>query len=253
MSQQHPGYVPAVPPQPPPKRPINYNLIGLALGGAALGLLALVLVLTQMRREPKAVDAAEDEPRVETRTRPASATAVTSAVASSTPKPAPPPPTASPMDTFLAIRDASAALKAADAQDSQGDTDVGAIKFALWSSKNLTWKDVGVTTDETSAARVMKDSEAERGKRACWSGSIIEIAVDRSAGRPLYVGGLHSGANIIRFVAVRSTGDLVGRSPARICGYVTGRQSYSNSGGGTTHAVFVVGMFDLPENRAITP
>jgi hypothetical protein len=30
---------------------------------------------------------------------------------------------------------------------------------------------------------------------------------------------------------------------------VTGRYDYHDSGGGTGHAVQVVGMFDLPENR----
>ena len=37
--------------------------------------------------------------------------------------------------------------------------------------------------------------------------------------------------------------------PARFCGIATGRDTYANTGGGTTHAVRVVGMFDLPENR----
>jgi hypothetical protein len=30
---------------------------------------------------------------------------------------------------------------------------------------------------------------------------------------------------------------------------VTGKYSYANSGGGTGHAVTLVGVFDLPENK----
>lgn len=53
----------------------------------------------------------------------------------------------------------------------------------------------------------------------------------------------------MRFAAVASTGELVAQSSANFCGVTTGKYSYSNSGGGTTHAVFLVGMFDLPENK----
>ena len=54
----------------------------------------------------------------------------------------------------------------------------------------------------------------------------------------------------VSFFAVQSTGDLVEGSRARLCGVVTGRYSYSNTGNGTTHAVKVVGVFDLAENRS---
>lgn len=48
--------------------------------------------------------------------------------------------------------------------------------------------------------------------------------------------------------SVSSTGRLVEDSRARLCGFVTGKYSYSNSGGGSSHAVQLVGMFKLPEN-----
>jgi hypothetical protein len=96
----------------------------------------------------------------------------------------------------------------------------------------------------------MKDPEAERGKRLCSLGTINQIEVDRSAGSPIYNGGLMTpGFDSVRFSAVGSSGDLVEGSGARICGIVTGKYSYSNAGGGTTHAVYLVGMFDIPQNK----
>jgi hypothetical protein len=54
--------------------------------------------------------------------------------------------------------------------------------------------------------------------------------------------------DLIKFVAAGSTGQLVAQSRARFCGATTGKYSYSNSGGGTSHAVQMVGMFRVPEN-----
>jgi hypothetical protein len=74
--------------------------------------------------------------------------------------------------------------------------------------------------------------------------------VEKADGNKFYNGGLvdHYG-HIYRFIAVRSTGDLVAGSVAHFCGVVTGKQSYANSVGGMAHAVFLVGMFVLPENK----
>lgn len=129
----------------------------------------------------------------------------------------------------------------------------GAKALTLWSAERATWEELSAIP-ETKLALVMKDSEAERGKRICARGSIVEISVDRSAGSAVYFGGLITpGMSVIRFAAVKSTGELVQHSNARFCGIVTGKESYENSGGGVTHAVFAVGMFDLPENRAPVP
>jgi len=65
-----------------------------------------------------------------------------------------------------------------------------------------------------------------------------------------FVGLVMSNAgNLFHFDAVGSTGTLVGTNYARICGVITGLYDYSNSAGGTGHAVQIVGMFDLPENK----
>jgi hypothetical protein len=133
--------------------------------------------------------------------------------------------------------------------DATDDLDPGALKFALWSASHLKWQDIQ-QLPETKHAKVLKDPDAERGKRNCYRGKIAQIQVDRSAGTPVYLGGLVTGGGtVLRFAAVGSTGELVEDSYANFCGVTTGKYSYSNAGGGTTHAVFLVGLFDLPENK----
>lgn len=127
---------------------------------------------------------------------------------------------------------------------------VGAVLLGAWSMKNLSWADLN-GLDSTEYKLVRKDPDEERGKKLCVSGRLIEISVQRTDYGKFSEGGMFSSSgNVTRFFAVKSTGNLVEGSPARFCGVVTGNQSYPNSGGGTTHAVYLVGMFDLPENKA---
>lgn len=137
-----------------------------------------------------------------------------------------------------------------DVTESSSD---GTLLFTVWAGKKMRWTDVAVAKNETSVAKVMKDSRAERGKRMCVKGSIIQIARDGD----LFVGLMGTGGyglgDVVHFFAAGSTGELVQRSRGRFCGVVTGRFTYSNAGGGTTHAVDAVGMFDLPENRGAAP
>lgn len=152
--------------------------------------------------------------------------------------------------------DVSCALRFAHFADSTNGLDPGAAQFAGWAAgkpNRLHWSDVAVNPDETTFGKVMKDSEAERGKRACFSGQVFEIKVDRSAGPAVYVGGLHRGSSIVRFIAIGDTGSIERNTAGRVCGYVTGTMSYENSRGGESHGVHVVGMFDLPANRGATP
>jgi hypothetical protein len=124
-----------------------------------------------------------------------------------------------------------------------------AALLAIWQSKHLRWNDLELMPD-VRRADVMKDPDSHRGRKLCASGSIIEIHADNTVNPPVFFGGLMTSSyDMVRFVAVRSTGDLVQGSVGRFCGIVTGLESYANTGGGTTHAVFSVGMFDLPENR----
>jgi hypothetical protein len=135
--------------------------------------------------------------------------------------------------------------------DSTDDLDQGTVILGAWAMKKMKWPDVYVTKDETTFALVMKDSEEERGKRICVSGSIVQIEVEKTRYGKFFDGLLSStGGNLYKFFGVGSSGDLVEKNSARFCGIATGKYEYSNSGGGTGHAVKLLGMFDLPENRA---
>jgi hypothetical protein len=148
-------------------------------------------------------------------------------------------------------REAFALAKPGDATNTM---DLGAMRFALWASKRMRWDDVVVAQDETTIARVLKDPEAERGKRICIGSTIVSISVDRSTGEPIYDSLLMTGArNYVNAAAVGSSGDLVKRNHARFCGVIAGLYSYDNTGGGKTHGIQMIGMFDLPENKKRTP
>ena len=135
---------------------------------------------------------------------------------------------------------------------SMGDTvntfSDGAQGLVYWGSERIEWKDL-VAVQKTKPGRVFKDSDEELGKLICTSGMIIEIAAAEMSDQ-VYVGELvNDSGDIFRFIALRSTGDLVQQSNARFCGIVTGKVDYANSMGGETHAIQLVGMFDLPENH----
>ncbi len=126
----------------------------------------------------------------------------------------------------------------------------GALVLGIWAAKHMKWANVATNRNETSFALAMKDSEEARGKRVCVSGGIIQIAVERTDFGKFNDGLLMSDeGDIYKFMNVGTSGDLVANSQARMCGVVTGRYQYSNSAGGTGHALSIVGMFDLPQNR----
>lgn len=131
-----------------------------------------------------------------------------------------------------------------------GHDSPGALMLSVWAMGHVAWADVGVAKDETSFALVQKDPDEARGKRLCATGSIVQIQLAKTEYGKMYEGLLHTyGGNLVRFLAAGSSGELVESSEARMCGVVTGKYDYSNSGGGTGHAIEVVGMFDLPANR----
>lgn len=146
----------------------------------------------------------------------------------------------------LADAIASARGEMADTQETFSD---GAQDLVLWAQDRLEWKDLAAVP-VTKAALVMKDSDEQFGKRICASGMIVEISAVDIAGKA-YVGEIvnEDSGNTFRFIALRSTGDIVQQSDARFCGIVTGKVDYANSMGGETHAIQLVGMFDLPENH----
>jgi len=122
-----------------------------------------------------------------------------------------------------------------------GEPGPGADLLVGYASAKLRWDELDGPA-ETSIAHVLKDAEAERGKRTCASGTISWIERRDVERRKTFAGRLRTEAgDELAFVAVGSSGDLVKRSQARFCGVVTGR---------TGEAATVIGMFDLPENRA---
>jgi hypothetical protein len=139
--------------------------------------------------------------------------------------------------------------------DTRDESSAGALQLAVWAAKRMTLEDVKVARDETGVKAILKDSDAERGKRMCVTGRIVQIAKDEApSGEPIYIGLLRTGSwEIVHFLAVRSSQGIVEDTRTRLCGVVTGRFSYSNAGGGTSHAVQLVGVFDIPANRAPPP
>lgn len=104
--------------------------------------------------------------------------------------------------------------------------------------------------ESTTKGKILKDSELERGKKICVRGTIVEITADRSGGFPAY-GGVIVDDEIqpYTFIAVGDTGELESQSNAKFCGIAIGKINYSNSGGGTSTAPYIVGLFDLPANK----
>jgi hypothetical protein len=209
-----------------------------------------------------------------------------------------------------------------------GRLDLGSALLAIWASKNLTWSAIE-GLQETSPSLFKKDPEAERGRRLCMSGTILEIRAEKTlAGRivedralpliertrntqsaandsdqgathaepgssasplgmpdPLVLQGtdlsIPDGGKVyfatlqskpeplpegtkakprdtsslfVEVIAVRSSGNLVDGTEARVCGVLTG-VTVPPAGINTAAALDaatvhrLVGMFDLPQNH----
>lgn len=141
------------------------------------------------------------------------------------------------------------ALLVADIEDTRDKPDRASSILALWMGEHPSWSAIE-RLPETTHAKIMKDSESERGKRLCVSGQVVQIAKEQ--GTKLFFGTMSDDSGrMTYYYAAGSTGDIVDGHRARFCGVSAGRFSYENTGGGTTHAVRLVGMFDLPENRKL--
>lgn len=134
-------------------------------------------------------------------------------------------------------------------KDKHNASDDGADLLVNWmSTHGLNWLELH-NMPETSIPKMKKDPDAERGKRICISGTIVEI--QRTNG--VFAGNIINDAvEVVTFLAAGDTGNLVGNSTAKFCGIATGLFSYSNTAGGTTNAVRVAGAFDLPSNKPAT-
>jgi hypothetical protein len=223
---------------------------GLPEWARVLGYTALVMAVVLSLIGIVALATRGDEPRKTAQ----SAAETTSSTPSPRKKPArkPLPPPKTPLERILEIDTFLSAV--AYAKPSMADSvemvDEGTLLIFAWAQKRLRWGDVNVARNETSPALVRKDPDAERGKRACVRGTIVEIKVFRLDFGRGYEGLLMTNdVQFVKFGAVGSTGTLVADSPARFCGVVTGEHAFANVSGGQTRTVLMVGMFDLPENR----
>jgi hypothetical protein len=161
-----------------------------------------------------------------------------------------PPAIEPPPQRELAFAEVLAAARPAMG-DSEGSVSAGAAAFALWLDTHAfaSWADVTPSKDETSYAKIKKDSRAEIGKRMCVRGRVLQISRVASS-VTLFEGTLSLPTmRYVHFISAGSTGDIVERSRARLCGVATGVYAYTNVMGGETQSVQMVGIFDLPENR----
>jgi hypothetical protein len=184
---------------------------------------------------PMAVDCSEQ-------TRTQAAASGTHSPAVEAPPPPPPPIEASVEDRIgnAASLAEAIALARPEMASTSGDVARGGWLLAGYGAK-LRWADVDVEP-ETTIGHVLKDAEAERGKRMCAAGTLRSIERRDLERRKVYVGRLEiADGDAIAFIAVGTTGELVKRSAARFCGVVIGKAA---------EAVSMVGMFDLPENRS---
>lgn len=136
-------------------------------------------------------------------------------------------------------------------QDVDEEFSLGAVKLALWGIEGLKWDELALL-QKTRFALVLKDPDEERGKRLCGSGLVSQIEVERldNGKKITHVSFVNNDMNVHRMIAIGSTGSLVSMDNGSFCGVVIGRYSYRNSGGGTTHAVRLVGMVDNKTNRS---
>jgi hypothetical protein len=176
------------------------------------------------------------------------------------PKPAAAQPVVAKAETEIAKRTAAVVGSGtyADAMrlasplfaDAVNDVNPGAVMLAMWFSEHGSLTDVAVSTDETSVRKARKDTDAERGKRLCARGRVVQIEKESVAGIAIWTGNIMTGnMDFVNFMAGGSTGELVQNDYGRLCGVVIGEYAFSNVSGGQTRSIQVVGMFDLPENR----
>ncbi len=133
--------------------------------------------------------------------------------------------------------------------DGLGQYSDGQRQLGRWAAHNMRWSEVYASKNETTLARARKDSEPEMFKRVCFSVRISQIVKDESFGIQVFRGVFSPRTRPTSFIAAGHTGDLVEQSLARFCGLVAGNYAYSNTGGGESQTVLLVGMFDLPENK----
>ena len=113
----------------------------------------------------------------------------------------------------------------------------------------MTWDELN-SIPETSYEMIKKDIFSETGKRFCFTGTVHDIKVDRTITPPVTNAFMYAAyRGYVNVIAVRSSGDILPSSQVDFCGVVTGDVAgYSTLAGGDS-APYLLGMFDLPENK----
>ena len=93
-----------------------------------------------------------------------------------------------------------------------------------------------------SFAEAMKDPGAERGKAIVVGGKVLQIDKDGDYFKGLLCADRWCN-KIYYFITPGTTRGIVGGKWARFAGVVTQKYSYSNTGGGQTHSILLVGYF----------
>ncbi len=146
--------------------------------------------------------------------------------------------------------DRAIAFARPDMSDTVDTESPGTTLLARWAAKKMKLADVALAKDETSFDAIAKNAGAERGKRMCVKGPIANIEVAHTEGGDVGNGSLLGGGkHVAYFKAVGDRGDLAAKKGARFCGVVIGNHDYKNASGAVSHAVAIVGMFDLAASK----
>jgi hypothetical protein len=131
-------------------------------------------------------------------------------------------------------------------EDTEDNVSRGTLLLAYWAKDSLTRAALDKLPATTIRA-LLKDSRAERGKRLCVTGQVVSITRSTSelwGPRKVWEGiVLNDAYDAVRYYAVGETGAIEQGTRATFCGVATGRYTYSNARGGTTHGVSAVGEF----------
>lgn len=136
-----------------------------------------------------------------------------------------------------------------EALSSSGGIPLMLERMLVWHAVvGINWQDIN-NLPETSYPKMKKDVLAEAGKKYCFEGMVHEIQVDRTFVVPLTHAVMYVPyEDYVYVLAVGSSGDIVSDSVARFCGIATGAREYQTVMG-TSSAPYLLGMFDLPENK----
>ena len=137
------------------------------------------------------------------------------------------------------------------------DDGLDQASFEWWCAKHLRWSDVDSRVDATSIPLIDRDRSGEQGKHLCLAGIILQIKagyliagpVDSEPERAYQAQILMPDKSSATLVVIRSAGKIVVASQARFCGMYTNLMYQTLANGDRLPMPFLVGMFDLRENK----